>query len=65
MTRLHEQTIGERQSPTAQLATALRQAQWDLDHVAFNLPNGTAPRAERETLADALTALAGMLRNLD
>lgn len=54
--------IGKPQSPSAQLATVLRQAQWDLDHVAFNLPNGTVSQPEREKLADALTRLAELLR---
>lgn len=57
--------VGNPASPRAQLATVLRQAQWDIDHVAFNLPHGAVSQAERETLADSLTALAELLRGVD
>jgi hypothetical protein len=51
--------------PSSQLATVLRQAQWDIDDVAFNLLNGRVSRIEREDLADALAALADLLRGFD
>ncbi|GAA2340663.1 hypothetical protein GCM10009854_16380 [Saccharopolyspora halophila] len=46
----------------ARLAVALRQAQWDMDDVAFNLPEGRVTPVEREKLADALVRLAEQLR---
>lgn len=52
-------------SPTANLAVVLRQAVWDLDHVAFLLPEGKISRDELDKLADNLVRLVEELRKTE
>ncbi|WP_372495432.1 hypothetical protein [Saccharopolyspora soli] len=54
--------VGRRLSDAAQLAIVLRQAQWDIDNLAFELPTDQAGTAECRKLADELTELATLLR---
>ncbi len=56
------QLIGKPMSSAANLAVLLRQAQWDLDQMAFRLPMGEVSTDERDKLADMLTRLAALLR---
>ncbi len=49
-------------SPPANLAVALRQAQWDLERVAFAMPRGEISKEEILKLADSITELADRLR---
>lgn len=65
MTSEQVEIIGKRPSDAARLAIVLRQTQWELDRVAFNLPEGRVTQHEREQLADALVTLAGLLRSAD
>ncbi|MGP4018275.1 hypothetical protein [Saccharopolyspora sp. 5N708] len=41
----------------------LRQAQWDIDNLAYELPTRDAGAAECRKLADDLTNLATLLRS--
>ncbi|SFS54252.1 hypothetical protein SAMN05660874_01664 [Saccharopolyspora flava] len=50
---------------SAKFAVVLREAQWELDRVAFRLPRGEVSRAERHRLADALIELADVLRDYE
>ena len=45
-----------------QLAVLLREAQWEIDAMAFDLPAGRCTPERRERLADALVKLAELLR---
>ena len=58
-----EQTIGEPMRPPARFAVVLREAQWELDRIAFLLPRDEVSAAEREELAQTLVELAELLRN--
>ena len=58
-----EQPIGEAMRPLARVAVVLREAQWELDRIAFRLPRGEVTAAERAEPADTLVELAGLLRN--
>ncbi|MFC7343218.1 hypothetical protein [Saccharopolyspora griseoalba] len=48
---------------SASLAVVLREAQWELDRVAFRLPRNEVSRAERHRLAGRLAELAELLRH--
>lgn len=60
--RNFEQTIGEPTRPLARFAVVLREAQWELDRIAFLLPRDEVSATEREALADTLVELAELLR---
>ncbi|MBB5159274.1 hypothetical protein [Saccharopolyspora phatthalungensis] len=62
MTDTGPQFIGKPMSPPANLAVALRQAQWDLERVAFAMPRGEISKEEILKLADSITELADRLR---
>ena len=57
--------IGRPMCRSANFAVVLREAQWELDRVAFRLPRGEVSRSERRRLADVLTELADHLRDYD
>jgi hypothetical protein len=44
-------------------AVVLREAQWELDRVAFRLPRNEVSRVERHRLAGRLVELAELLRH--
>ena len=46
----------------AQLAVLLRELQWEIDAMAFDLPAGRCTPERREQLADMLIMLADALR---
>ncbi|GAA2332172.1 hypothetical protein GCM10009854_04220 [Saccharopolyspora halophila] len=47
----------------ANFAVVLREAQWELDRVAYRLPRGEVSSVERHRLAGMLTELADQLRD--
>jgi hypothetical protein len=49
-------------TPDARLAVLLREVQWELDEVAFDLPAGRCSPERRAHLADALIELAEVVR---
>ena len=57
--------IGRPMCRSAHVAVVLREAQWELDRVAFRLPRGEVSRDERHRLADTLAELAEVLREYD
>ena len=57
--------IGRPMCRSANFAVVLREAQWELDRVAFRLPRGEVSRSERHKLADALAELAEVLRDYE
>lgn len=57
--------IGSPMCRSANFAVVLREAQWELDRVAFRLPRGEVSRTERRRLADALIELAEQLRDCE
>ncbi|MDI2032564.1 hypothetical protein QFW96_28350 [Saccharopolyspora sp. TS4A08] len=60
-----DRRIGRPMCRSASFAVVLREAQWELDRVAFRLPRGEVSRAERHRLADALIELAEVLRDCE
>lgn len=56
-------TVGRPMCSAANLAVVLREAQWELDRVAYRLPRGEVSSVERHQLAGMLTELADQLRD--
>jgi len=58
------EAIGNPISPEATLAILARQAQWEIDRVAFGLPEGKITTSECRSLADVLSGLSALLHKV-